>query len=71
MFMVPTMFVRLLKLPDEVRGRYDLSSLEFVIHAAAPCPPDVKRGMIDWLGPVITNSTAARNRAPSRWSTAR
>ncbi len=53
MFMVPTMFVRLLKLPAEVRSRYDLSSLKFVMHAAAPCPPDVKRGMIDWLGPVI------------------
>jgi long-chain acyl-CoA synthetase len=53
MFMVPTMFVRLLKLPAEVRKRYDLSSLKFVMHAAAPCPPEVKRGMIDWLGPVI------------------
>ena len=51
--MVPTMFVRLLKLPDEVRARYDLSSLEFVVHAAAPCPPDVKRRMIEWWGPVI------------------
>ncbi|HWB45651.1 MAG TPA: acyl-CoA synthetase [Hyphomicrobiaceae bacterium] len=53
MFMVPTMFVRLLKLPAEVRRRYDLSSLKFVMHAAAPCAPDVKRGMIEWLGPVI------------------
>ncbi len=53
MFMVPTMFVRLLKLPTDVRSRYDLSSLGFVMHAAAPCPPEVKRGMIDWLGPVI------------------
>jgi long-chain acyl-CoA synthetase len=53
MFMVPTMFVRLLKLPREVRRRYDLSSLRFVMHAAAPCPPEVKRGMIDWLGPVV------------------
>jgi long-chain acyl-CoA synthetase len=52
--MVPIMFVRLLKLPDETRNRYDLSSLEFVVHAAAPCPPDVKRKMIDWWGPVIT-----------------
>ncbi len=51
--MVPTMFVRLLKLPDEVRRRYDLSSLEFVVHAAAPCPPHVKRAMIEWWGPVI------------------
>src|SRR3954451_9820759 len=52
--MVPTMFVRLLQLPDEVRTRYDLSSLEFVVHAAAPCPPDVKRAMIEWFGPIIT-----------------
>jgi long-chain acyl-CoA synthetase len=53
MFMVPTMFIRLLKLPEEVRRKFDLSSLRFVIHAAAPCPPDVKRAMIDWWGPVI------------------
>ena len=53
MFMVPTMFVRLLKLPAEVRNRYDLASLKFVMHAAAPCPPEIKRAMIDWLGPVI------------------
>jgi long-chain acyl-CoA synthetase len=51
--MVPTMFVRLLKLPEETRKRYDLSSLEFVVHAAAPCTPEVKRQMIDWWGPVI------------------
>ena len=51
--MVPTMFVRLLKLPEAARRRYDLSSLRFVIHAAAPCPVDVKRAMIDWWGPVI------------------
>ena len=51
--MVPTMFVRLLKLPEAVRNRYDLSSLEFVVHAAAPCPPDVKARMIEWWGPVI------------------
>lgn len=53
MFMVPTMFVRLLKLPEDVRRRYDVSSLRFVIHAAAPCPADVKRAMIQWWGPVI------------------
>ena len=50
---VPTMFVRILKLPDEVRLKYDLSSLKVVFHAAAPCPVDVKRKMIDWLGPII------------------
>ncbi len=53
MHIVPAMFVRLLRLPDEVKRRYDLSSLRFVIHGAAPCPPDVKRQMIDWWGPVI------------------
>ncbi len=53
MFMVPTMFIRLLKLPEDVRRRYDVSSLRHVIHAAAPCPADVKRAMIDWWGPVI------------------
>lgn len=51
--MVPTMFVRLLKLPEAVRRRYDVSSLTFVVHAAAPCPPHVKRAMIEWWGPVI------------------
>jgi long-chain acyl-CoA synthetase len=50
---VPTMFVRLLQLPEVVRRRYDLSSLRFVIHAAAPCPVPVKRAMIEWWGPVI------------------
>ncbi len=50
---VPTMFVRLLKLPDDVRGSYDLSSLRTVVHAAAPCAPEVKRRMIEWWGPVI------------------
>jgi long-chain acyl-CoA synthetase len=50
---VPTMFVRMLKLPVEVRGRYDLSSHTVAIHAAAPCPVDVKRQMIEWWGPII------------------
>jgi acyl-CoA synthetase (AMP-forming)/AMP-acid ligase II len=48
------MFSRLLRLTDETRARYDTSSLEVVVHAAAPCPVPVKRAMIDWLGPVIT-----------------
>lgn len=51
--MVPTMFVRLLKLDDDVRDRYDVSSLRVLIHAAAPCPVDVKQAMIDWVGPVL------------------
>jgi long-chain acyl-CoA synthetase len=50
---VPTMFVRLLKLPDEERLAYDVSSLRVAIHAAAPCPVEVKRRMIDWWGPVL------------------
>ncbi|TKW76690.1 MAG: long-chain fatty acid--CoA ligase, partial [Bradyrhizobium icense] len=53
MHAVPTMFVRLLRLPEEIRKRYDVSSLRFVIHGAAPCPVDVKRAMIEWWGPVI------------------
>src|SRR6202140_3002853 len=52
-FMVPTMFVRLMKLPDGVRRKYDTSSLRHVVHAAAPCPADIKRAMIQWWGPVI------------------
>ncbi|MFC7959148.1 acyl-CoA synthetase [Rhodococcoides kroppenstedtii] len=50
---VPTMFVRMLKLPSEVRRRHDLSSMTVAIHAAAPCPVDVKRAMIDWWGPIL------------------
>jgi len=51
--LVPTMFVRMLKLPDDVRARYDLSSLKVAIHAAAPCPVDVKQAMLDWWGDTI------------------
>lgn len=51
--LVPLMFVRLLKLPEDVRKKYDVSSLRHVVHAAAPCPQDVKRAMIDWWGPII------------------
>src|ERR1700760_3199573 len=51
--LVPTMFSRLLKLPDEARTRHDLSSLEIAIHAAAPCPALVKDDMIKWWGPII------------------
>ena len=52
-FMVPTMFIRLMKLPEATRRKYDISSLRHVVHAAAPCPADVKRAMIEWWGPVI------------------
>ena len=50
---VPTMFVRLLKLPAEIRAKYDVSSLQYAIHAAAPCPVDIKRQMLNWWGPVL------------------
>jgi long-chain acyl-CoA synthetase len=53
MHLVPTMFVRLLKLPEEVKMGHDLSSLEAVLHAAAPCPTEVKRRMLEWWGPII------------------
>jgi len=51
--LVPTMFSRMLKLPDEVRLSYDISSLEVAVHSAAPCPVQVKEQMIDWWGPII------------------
>jgi long-chain acyl-CoA synthetase len=57
--MVPTQFVRLLGVPEEERAKYDVSSLRHMIHAAAPCPPDVKRQMLDWWGPVIDEYYAA------------
>jgi long-chain acyl-CoA synthetase len=57
--MVPTQFHRLLALPDDVKDRYDLSSLRHMIHAAAPCPVDTKRAMIEWWGPVIDEYYAA------------
>jgi fatty-acyl-CoA synthase len=50
---VPTMFIRMLRLPREERERYDLSSLQHVVHAAAPCPVGVKQEMLDWWGPII------------------
>ncbi|MGB6244430.1 acyl-CoA synthetase [Gordonia sp. (in: high G+C Gram-positive bacteria)] len=60
---VPTMFVRMLKLPAEVRQRYDVSSMKVAIHAAAPCPAEVKAKMIDWWGPVINEYYAATEAA--------
>ncbi|WP_416401192.1 acyl-CoA synthetase [Alicycliphilus denitrificans] len=50
---VPTMFIRLLRLPDAVRARHDLSSMRYAIHAAAPCPAEVKEQMIAWWGPIL------------------
>jgi long-chain acyl-CoA synthetase len=51
--LVPIMMARLVRLPEAVRARYDISSLEFVVHGSAPCPPDVKRRLIDWVGPIV------------------
>jgi long-chain acyl-CoA synthetase len=58
-YLVPTMYVRMLRLPDAVRRRYDLSSMRFVSSTGSPCPPDVKRAMIEWWGPVIHESYGA------------
>jgi long-chain acyl-CoA synthetase len=52
-YMVPTQFVRLLRLPEDVRAKYDVSSLEVVVHSAAPCPADIKRQMMEWWGPIV------------------
>jgi long-chain acyl-CoA synthetase len=70
---VPTMFVRMLKLPEAVRERYDVSSLQCVIHAAAPCPVDVKHRMMKWFGPIIheyyggTEGFAGTTIGPEEW----
>jgi acyl-CoA synthetase (AMP-forming)/AMP-acid ligase II len=70
---VPTMFVRMLKLPKELREKYDVSSLECVLHAAAPCPVDVKHQMMDWFGPIIheyyggTEGFAGTTIRPDEW----
>jgi long-chain acyl-CoA synthetase len=58
-YMVPIMYVRLLRLPREVRERYDLSSLRFIASTGSPCAPDIKKAMIDWLGPVINETYAS------------
>jgi long-chain acyl-CoA synthetase len=57
--MVPTMFHRLLSLPDDVRAAYDVSSLRYVLHGAAPCPVPVKRRIIEWFGPIVWEYYAA------------
>jgi long-chain acyl-CoA synthetase len=72
---VPTMFVRMLKLPDVTREKYDVSSLRCVIHAAAPCPVDVKHRMMTWFGPIIheyyggTEGFAGTTIGPEEWLT--
>jgi long-chain acyl-CoA synthetase len=67
--MVPTMFTRLLRLPQEVRDRYDLSSLRTVVHSAAPCPEHVKRQMIDWFGPIVSEYYGGSETGPIVWCT--
>lgn len=64
---VPIMFVRLLRLPQAVRDKYDLSSLQKVVHAAAPCPVDVKRDMIEWLGPIVVEYYSATEAIGFTW----
>ena len=71
-YMVPTQFVRLLRLPDDVRAKYDLSSLQVVVHSAAPCPLEIKKQMLEWWGPVIWETYggmegAATIAKPHRW----
>jgi long-chain acyl-CoA synthetase len=66
--MVPTQFHRLLALPDEVKQKYDVSSLRAMVHAAAPCPVDVKRRMLEWWGPVIWEYYAATEGGGTRVS---
>jgi len=72
--MVPTMFHRLLALPEDVRSKHDVSKLRYVIHGAAPCPVDVKSRLIEWLGPVVYEYYAATEGAgtfvgPEEWLT--
>lgn len=70
---VPTMFVRMLKLPEDERMRYDVSSLRAVMHAAAPCPVEIKQRMMEWWGPIIyeyyagTEGFAATFIGPEEW----
>ena len=70
---VPTHFIRMLRLDDDERSRYDLSSLQMAVHAAAPCPVDVKQAMFDWWGPIIheyyagSEATGACIIGPEEW----
>ncbi|NWK96280.1 acyl-CoA synthetase [Sphingobium lactosutens] len=70
---VPTHFIRMLKLPEDVRERYDLSSLRLVYHAAAPCPVEVKKAMMTWFGPIIhefysgTEANGLTTIGPKEW----
>jgi long-chain acyl-CoA synthetase len=66
---VPTMFVRMLKLPDAARAAFDGASLEAVVHAAAPCPVEVKRRMIEWWGPIVHEYYAGTEGGGLTWIT--
>lgn len=71
--LVPTLFVRLLRLPAEARTRYDLSTLRHVVHSGAPCAPEVKRAMLKWWGPVLyetygsTETGVVTKISPEEW----
>ncbi len=71
--LVPTLFVRLLRLPEEVKARYDLSTLRHVVHSGAPCAPEVKRAMLNWWGPVLyetygsTETGVVTKISPEEW----
>jgi long-chain acyl-CoA synthetase len=67
---VPTMFTRLLALPPDERAKYDLSSLNYVVHAAAPCPVETKRQMLEWWGPIIHEYYGGTEDVGSTWITA-
>jgi len=58
-YIVPTMMVRLLKLPDDIKQKYDVSSLRYTVGTGSPCPIDVKQAMIDWMGPIFNESYGA------------
>jgi len=69
--LVPTMFIRALRLPEETRARYDHSSLKRIVHAAAPCPVPVKRQMIEWWGPIIDEFYSSSEGSGGTYITAR
>jgi long-chain acyl-CoA synthetase len=68
-YVVPTIFVRLLALPEQERRKYDLSSLRFALHAGAPCAPAVKLAMINWWGPIINEYYGSTEAGPSTFCT--
>jgi len=67
LYLVPTLFVRMLRLPEQIKSRYDLSSLKFVACTGAPCSPQVKEAMIAWWGPIITETYASSEAGLVTW----